>query len=171
MERRDWLNLILFKLGWGVAVVGGDPWLLPQLVVIAASLAVVRPSRAVLATVVAVALLGIGRDAALVLAGVLEMGNSVMPVWLALLWVQFALVLQRGMHWMAKLSEPVQVPVGMVSGTLAYAAAVGLGAGSVGGGVGSGAVAWAVIAVSWGALMWLQLKLLTRTRGHRALAL
>ncbi|MEM7376679.1 MAG: DUF2878 family protein [Pseudomonadota bacterium] len=171
MARRDWINLILFKLGWGVAVVGGDPWLLVQLALIAASAAVVRPSLAVALTVLAVALLGIGRDAALVLAGVLEMGNSVMPAWLALLWVQFALVLQRGMHWLAKLAEPVQVTVGVVSGALAYAAAVGLGAGTVGDGAGGAAGAWVVIAVSWGALMWLQLKLHTRTQGHRVLAL
>ena len=170
MEHRDWVNLVIFKLGWVVAVMGREDWLAVQLVLVAASTWVVRPSWPVVATLVSVALLGIFRDAALVVSNVLDMGGSYMPTWLALLWVQFALVLQRGMHWLAGLAEVVQVPVGMVTGGLAYAAAVALGAGTVGGGLGGATGAWAAITLTWGALLWLQLKLFARVGEQRVVS-
>lgn len=158
MARVDWLNLILFKIGWLVAVLGRDEWLLPQLAILAVALWLVRPLGLTLAALAAVVAVGIARDAALVAGGILDMGGPIMPVWLALLWLQFALVLQRGMHWLMKLSAPIQVVVGVVSGGLAYAAAVSLGAASLAEGS-SSVMAWSVIALSWGGLLWLQLTL------------
>lgn len=159
MERRDWLNLILFKIGWFVAVVGREDWLIAQLLLITLSLWVVKPNRALLLAVLGVALIGIVRDAALVVADVFDMGGTYMPLWLALLWLQFALVLACGMHWLAGLTQPVQVAVGMVTGLLAYAAAVALGAATVGPFVGGTIAAWAVLTLTWGGLLWIQLKL------------
>ncbi len=158
MARRDWLHLLIFKLGWFVAVVGGANWVVWQVLLVAAAVVVVRPSVSVAGLVLAAAAMGVLRDAGLAIGGVLELRGGAMPVWLVLLWVQFALVLHRGMHWLAKLSQPVQVMVGVVTGTLAYFAAVSLGAGSLGGDL-PVAAAWAVIAVTWGALLCLQIRL------------
>jgi len=159
MERRDWLSLVLFKLGWFVAVYGGSDWLIWQLPIVLAALFVVRPTGIALGVVSAVALSGILRDAALIMSGVLNPDGAPMPLWLALLWLQFALVLERGMHWMNRLSQPVQCVVGVVTGGLAYAAAVSLGAARIGDGAGSVAAAWVVIALTWGVLLWVQLRM------------
>lgn len=129
----SFVTLLAFKLCW-LAVVFGALWGRPALGLTAVGLffvheIAVRGRRHVLLPVLIVAVLGYAIDNAYVLSGLLRFsadGAAPAPVWMALLWVNFALIVEDGLSWLS--ARPwLAAAVGAVSGPAAYFAGVRLG--------------------------------------------
>lgn len=125
--------LILFKVVW-LAIVTSALWSMPALgaVAVAVHFAIEVAHygrRAVVAPVLATGAAGYLVDNLYVVSGLLsfpQAGLLPAPVWMALLWMNFALVLEPGMDWLDR--RPVlAAALGAVGGPLAYSTGVGFG--------------------------------------------
>lgn len=160
-QQYQWPGLLLFKLIWLALVLGQERWLLPvMLVLLPMQLwCLYRSARPkAWATVLAVALIGISVDQCLSWLDVFQFGQRLLPAWLALLWLSFALALAQLKSCIAHWSWWALSLLGASGGMLSYYA--GFVAGAVDFGLTVPIVLLTVGAV-WALLLPLFLKLLT----------
>lgn len=125
--------LILFKVVW-LAIVTSAVWSVPALgaVAVAVHFAIEVSHygrRAVVVPVLVTGLVGYLVDNLYVVSGLLSFpqgGLLPAPIWMALLWMNFALVLEPGMDWLDK-RPMLAAALGATGGPLAYSAGIGLG--------------------------------------------
>lgn len=123
-----WLDLLLFKASWVALVVFQTQAVIPALGIVALKIVTWPALPRTLLVFFLVACAGMAMDFMLVLAGVFIFPDAVLPLWLVLLWLSFALTLPRGFAFLAHLPVPVQAVIGMAGGGLGYGAGHALGA-------------------------------------------
>lgn len=74
------------------------------------------------------AVIGIAVDQLLISTSVLSVGQSIIPVWLVLLWVVFCLSLNHSLRWLVVMNKGLVSLIGASFGSLSYIAAWRLGA-------------------------------------------
>ncbi len=170
-------TLVAFKLSW-LCIVFGAVWSMEWIGLLAISAftayeVLVRRRRALLVPTIIVGLLGYAVDNAYVLAELLSFNATTgapAPYWMALLWVNFALVVEHGLSWLQ--DRPVLGAVlGAIGGPMAYLAGVRLELITF---VAPTPFVLAIIALTWAAAMPLLLHFLGGTptaREARAAAL
>jgi hypothetical protein len=149
-------TLVAFKVSWLCIVFGAVwsmEWLgLAAIIVFTGFEVVVRQRHTLLLPAIIVGVLGFAVDNAYVAAGLLrfsEPGFALAPYWMALLWVNFALIVEHGLAFL-KGRPLVAGALGAIGGPLAYLAGVRLGLIEL---VAPGAVVLAVIAATWAVAM------------------
>lgn len=130
------LNYALYQLGWFACVLGaawGRPWLGSAIGVlpIAAHVALSRRRRDALALALALAAIGIAVDGSQIALGTLRFDAGTVvawlpPVWLVLVWAQFAMTFHFGLAWM-KGHALRAAAFGALGGPLAYIAGARFG--------------------------------------------
>lgn len=151
-------NIVAYQVAWFACVLGaasGVSWLgtLAALAVAFVHLALVRDSRAEARLMIAVALIGLLLDTALIQGGVIrfETGNVVEglpPHFMVALWIAFATTLNYSLRWL--IAKPVVATLaGAVGGPLAYYAGMKLGALQIK----SAPLALPAIGLAWAAAM------------------
>lgn len=135
------INFALYQGGWFACVFGaadGYPWLGAGaaflLVVVHVVLAVDR--RAEWRLIAAVAVFGTAIDSILMRAGVFQFGVGhwvawLCPLWMSVMWMQFATLLRFSVGWLAG-RYLLGAALGTLGGPIAYASGVRLGAASFG---------------------------------------
>lgn len=122
-------NAILFQLGWFACVLGGDgPWLLVAGLALAVHLLWVSSWAAQGKLLLSVFLLGCAVDSFLLHLGVFDFGEprTLIPLWLALLWLLLATTLDHSLAWSARPWWRASL-LGAIGGPLAYYAGAQLG--------------------------------------------
>jgi len=123
------VNALLFQLGWFACVLGGDsPWLLLVAVALAVHLLWVSSWAREGKLLLSVFLLGSAVDSFLLHMGVFDFGEprTLIPLWLALLWLLLATTLDHCLAWSARPWWRASL-LGAVGGPLAYYAGARLG--------------------------------------------
>lgn len=132
------INGVFFYIGWGALVAGaahGYPWT-GSLLVLAALIfhfAVTTSRWRDLVYITLVALIGLALDTLLLHAGILSYASTnewlpwIAPLWLALLYAQFATAIDQSMGWMHDYPF-VAVLAGPFGGITSYSAAAEIGA-------------------------------------------
>ncbi len=147
-------NLLLFKITWFAGLFGagsGIAWLGAACLAVFVFVHVWTVSRPIvdLALISTVAIAGFGVDTLFAQAGVLEYSATfaagLAPLWIAVLWANFALTLNHGFSWL-KGRYLLAALVGLVCGPFAYFAGVKLGAAEI---PGSQIVSYATIGIAW----------------------
>ena len=145
-----WADLLLFKAAWVSLVLFRDAGVVPGLVLIALKMLFWPSTPQMLAVTLVVLVMGIAMDLGLIVMGVYRFDHALMPLWLALLWLAFALTVPRAFACIGKLHLLLQSCCGMLAGLFGYLA--GYFVGAVGFGYplpatcGVIAVCWAVLA-------------------------
>ncbi|MBV8468121.1 MAG: DUF2878 domain-containing protein [Burkholderiales bacterium] len=163
-------NFVAYQIGWFACVLGaahGLWWLGPAVVLPLAAVHVwfARHRQSALLMLLAVTLTGSAFDQALLSAGWVQYPSSpwpasVLPVWMAALWLSFATTLNVSTRWLR--NHPVYAAaLGAIGGLLAYA-----------GGARLGAMTWlpdrpmaVVLCLGFGLLVPLQFKIAARFDG------
>jgi len=163
-------TLVAFKLSW-LCVVFGAVWSMEWLGLLAVSAftayeVLVRERRALALPAIVVGLLGYAVDNVYVLTGLMQFsdpGVAYAPYWMALLWVNFALIVEHGLSWLNE-RRLLAAGLGAVGGPMAYLAGVKLGLIVL---VAPFALVIAVIALTWAIAMPLLLYFLGSDRRDR----
>ena len=148
-----WTDILLFKVTWIALVLFQDRGVIPAVVLIALKLLCWPATPRMLAQTMLVLLGGIIMDLSLSIVGLFNFGNTLLPAWLGVLWLAFALTIPRGFALVGKLHPLIQALCGMTAGLAGYFA--GYLAGAVAFDY-SLAVSALVIALCWGAFVPLQ---------------
>lgn len=156
-------TLVAFKASWLCIVFGAVwsmEWLgLAAIMVFTGYEVVMRQRHTLLLPAIIVGVLGFAVDNAYVASGLLrfsEPGFALAPYWMALLWVNFALIVEHGLAFLS--GRPwVAAALGAIGGPLAYLAGVRLGLIEF---VAPGATVLAVIAATWAIAMPLMMHFL-----------
>lgn len=153
------INVVSFQIGWFASVLGagsGIPWLGPLIVpvLLVVHLSIAPDRRAVLRTVLLVALIGCFVDSTLGYAGLLQFHDGIFhawicPPWLVGLWCIFATTLQYSLGWLVGRWRLAGLLGGIV-GPVSYLAGQQLGALRLGEPI---LVTVAVIAIIWVAML------------------
>lgn len=114
-----WIQFIIFQVLWLVAVIGGNQFV-PLCLLLLGVHFFLSPSSIRDLSLWPLALLGLSIDSALTLAKVFEF--SVLPVWLAMIWIAFVMTLSHSLAWLKKLPFVLLPPIGAVAGTASYMA-------------------------------------------------
>lgn len=123
------VNALFFQLGWFACVLGGDsPWLLVVAVALAVHLLWVSSWAREGKLLLSVFLLGSTVDSFLLHMGVFDFGEprTLIPLWLALLWLLLATTLDHCLAWSARPWWRASL-LGAIGGPLAYYAGARLG--------------------------------------------
>ena len=114
-------NALLFQLGWLACVLGGGPWLLLAGAVLAVHLLWVSSWAAEGKLLLSVFLAGSALDSFLLNLGVFDFGEprTLIPLWLALLWLLLATTLNHCLAWTAQPWWRGSL-LGAVGGPLSY---------------------------------------------------
>ena len=161
-----WFNALWFQAVWFCTVLGRDTWLPLAVGLLVLHMWLVRDRRDELRQLLLVGSAGIATDAALSLAGVYDFPDGVLlPFWLCCLWLAFAAALGRSLSWLG--GRPLLAGLaGAVAFPLNYWAGQRLGAVEFGYPL---LVTLAVLALVWGAVLPLMVRLTTRAgRAQRA---
>lgn len=157
-----WPSLLLFKLSWVLLVVWQDRLLLPVLLLQACCLWLHPALHTQWSRVLLIAFTGMALDQLLISAGVFVFpAGAYLPLWLALLWFAFALVLTQGLRVLQHLPAWSQSLLGAVGGPASYAAGRQFDAVDFGPTLSSTLI---LLALLWALLLPLQLRL---ARGWR----
>jgi hypothetical protein len=113
-------SLIIFKLSWVSLVVGQQSSVWFALVLLALSLGCQPKPRAAAVRATGIALVGIATDQMLTLAGIFTFHSALIPLWLAVLWLHFGVVLPAGFQFLGRLPLWGQSAVGALAGPLSY---------------------------------------------------
>lgn len=158
------LNIIAFQISWFACVLGaahGMPWLgmLVTLVAVLLHTRLQANKRNTLISIVCVTLLGSLLDQSLLSFGLShfpahDIHPLLLPSWMYALWLAFATTLNVSLKWMQD-KPMLAVGFGVVGGPLAYLSASKLGAITFT----TPMVSYAVLALGWGLLTPLLLKL------------
>lgn len=127
MTMRFWIiNLGLFQLSWFLASVYHDEasGLLLLLLLLHFALS---PARGQDFYLLMIAVLGCTVDQTLLVADVLT-DSKLIPSYLALLWCMLAVSFNHSLFWLTRISMPLVMLIGSVSGSLSYFAALNLDA-------------------------------------------
>lgn len=152
----QWAHLLGFNLYWLLAVKWQQPG--PLLVILLLHF-LFSPSRQCDWRLLPIAVAGCLLDALLWQLGLFRFPAG-FPLWLALLWLGFALTLAHGMRWLLRLPRWQQALFGMVGGTSSYVAGAVMGAVHLPWGIGISAALLAVIWMWWlPVLLWVMVKL------------
>lgn len=157
------VNLVAFQIGWWATVLNaayGALWL--AVAVVAAVLVIyflTAPHRTRdLWLLPVAALLGMAADAGLAAGGVLQFAPAaaigVLPIWVALLWLNFVTLIDGALRLLQQRLAFAAV-LGAVSGPLAYLAGVAFGLVEIG----AGWVGYLVLAGAWAAVLAAQFAL------------
>ena len=155
------VSLVLFKLSWIALVIGQQQGLMPAALLILGMTGIHPDIRATLWPVLLVAGLGITVDMLLKVTAVLDFGETGLPVWLAVLWLAFAITLSHGMAFLGRLQLHWQVLVGLFTGPLVYALGARFGAAQLAEPLWSSIV---LLALVWACLLPISLYLLNKGR-------
>ena len=151
-----WMQLLGFNIFWFVAVAWQHP--APLLGLLALHW-VFSPQRSRDLRLLPLALAGCLLDALLWQMGLFEFAFG-FPLWLALLWLGFALTLAHGLRWLLRLPRWQQALLGGVGGASSYLAGGAMGAVQLPWGLGiSGGVLALIWAVWLPVLLWVMVKL------------
>ncbi|QWL65058.1 DUF2878 domain-containing protein [Aeromonas jandaei] len=152
----QWAHLLGFNLYWLLAVMWQQPG--PLLAMLLLHF-LFSPSRQRDWRLLLIAIAGCLLDALLWQLGLFHFPAG-FPLWLALLWLGFALTLAHGMRWLLRLPRWQQALFGMVGGTSSYVAGAAMGAVHLPWGIGISAALLAVIWMWWlPVLLWVMVKL------------
>lgn len=149
-------TLVAFKVSW-LCIVFGAVWSMEWLGLLAiiaftAYEVVVRQRHTLLLPAIMVGVLGYAVDNAYVAANILSFsdpGFAPAPYWMALLWVNFALIVEHGLSFL-KGRPFVAAALGAIGGPMAYMAGVRLGLIEF---VAPASVALGFIAATWAVAM------------------
>ncbi|WPC05924.1 DUF2878 domain-containing protein [Pseudomonas benzenivorans] len=141
------VNALLFQLGWLACVLGGGPWLWLVLPILAVHLLWTASWAAEGKLLLSVFLAGSALDSFLLNLGVFDFGEprTLIPLWLALLWLLLATTLNHCLAWTAQPWWRGSL-LGAVGGPLSYYAGAQLA------GVGLPYGTWPTLALL--ALLW-----------------
>jgi hypothetical protein len=127
---KPWFNLIWFQVFWFTAVIGQHQAVLLLVLLLVLHFLLLPQRRQELWLIALCAPLGIMIDSLLSFLGIFEftnLGNSLIPLWLAGLWIAFTATLRHGLVFF--LSRPYLASVcGAIAGPLSYFAGQRLGA-------------------------------------------
>lgn len=110
-----WINLLAFKVIWLLLVLFQNQFVLPVLAVTAIMLLLYPDKQTVWHYLCFIALPGIVMDSVLSLAGVFSFPGTTMPLWLLVLWVNFALTLPYGFAFIKNYRLSVQAAIGAIA--------------------------------------------------------
>lgn len=151
-----WAQLLGFNLFWLLAVAWQQP---APLLGLLALHGLFSPDRRRDLRLLPLALAGCLLDALLWQLGLFEFAAG-FPVWLALLWLGFALTLAHGLRWLVALPRWQQALIGGLGGASSYLAGAAMGAVHLPWGLG---ISGGVLAVIWSVwlpvLLWAMVKL------------
>ncbi len=147
-----WMQLLGFNLFWFVAVVWQQP---APLLALLALHGLCSPQRRRDLRLLPIALAGCLLDALLWQLGLFEFAAG-FPLWLALLWLGFALTLAHGLRWLVVLPRWQQALIGGFGGASSYLAGAAMGAVHLPWGLW---ISGSVLAVIW--MAWLPVLLWT----------
>lgn len=151
-----WLQLLGFNLFWLLAVAWQQP---APLLGLLALHGLCSPQRRRDLRLLPIALAGCLLDALLWQLGLFEFVAG-FPLWLALLWLGFALTLAHGLRWLVVLPRWQQALIGGLGGASSYLAGAAMGAVHLPWGLGiSGGVLAVIWAVWLPVLLWAMVKL------------
>ncbi len=151
-----WAQLLGFNLFWLLAVAWQQP--APLLGLIALH-GLFSPQRGRDLRLLPLALAGCLLDALLWQLGLFEFAAG-FPLWLALLWLGFALTLAHGLRWLVVLPRWQQALIGGLGGASSYLTGAAMGAVHLPWGLGiSGSVLALIWAVWLPVLLWAMFKL------------
>lgn len=157
------VNALWFNLFWLVAVLGREALLPLSLLLLALHFLLATRARHELRLVLLVALPGMVMDAILSHVGIYQFPHGErLPLWLAALWVAFAVSLPRSMGFLARFPL-LAILFGGIGGTLSYFGGSQLGAVTL---AAPTSTSLAVIGVAWAILFPIFLKL-TVTPGRK----
>lgn len=152
----QWAHLLGFNLYWLLAVKWQPPG--PLLAILLLHF-LFSPSRQRDWRLLPIAVAGCLLDALLWQLGLFRFPAG-FPLWLALLWLGFALTLAHGMRWLLRLPRWQQALFGMVGGTSSYVAGAAMGAVNLPWGIWISTALLAVIWMWWlPVLLWVMVKL------------
>jgi hypothetical protein len=115
-----WTDILLFKLTWVALVLFQDKGVIPALVLIALKLLCWPATPRMLAQTMLVLLAGITMDLSLSIAGLFNFGDTLLPAWLGVLWLAFALTIPRSFSLIGSLHPLIQAVFGMTAGLVGY---------------------------------------------------
>ncbi len=147
-----WMQLLGFNLFWFVGVAWQQP---APLLALLALHGLCSPQRRRDLRLLPIALAGCLLDALLWQLGLFEFAAG-FPLWLALLWLGFALTLAHGLRWLVVLPRWQQALIGGLGGASSYLAGAAMGAVHLPWGLG---ISGSVLAVIW--MAWLPVLLWT----------
>ena len=147
-----WMQLLGFNLFWFVAVAWQHP---APLLGLLALHGLFSPQRGRDLRLLPIALAGCLLDALLWQLGLFEFAAG-FPLWLALLWLGFALTLAHGLRWLVVLPRRQQALIGGLGGASSYLAGAAMGAVHLPWGLW---ISGGVLAVIW--VVWLPVLLWT----------
>lgn len=151
-----WMQLLGFNLFWFVAVAWQQP---APLLGLLALHGLCSPQRSRDLRLLPIALAGCLLDALLWQSGLFEFAAG-FPLWLALLWLGFALTLAHGLRWLVVLPRWQQALVGGLGGASSYLTGAAMGAVHLPWGLWiSGSVLTVIWAVWLPVLLWAMVKL------------
>ncbi|MCF3096128.1 DUF2878 domain-containing protein [Aeromonas australiensis] len=152
----QWAHLLGFNLYWLLAVKWQQPG--PLLAMLLLHF-LFSPSRQRDWRLLPLAVAGCLLDALLWQLGLFRFPSG-FPLWLALLWLGFALALAHGMRWLLRLPRWQQALFGMCGGTSSYLAGAAMGAVNLPWGIWISTALLAVIWMWWlPVLLWVMVKL------------
>jgi hypothetical protein len=151
-----WVQLLGFNLFWFVAVAWQHP---APLLGLLAMHGLFSPQRGRDLRLLPIALAGCLLDALLWQLGLFEFAAG-FPLWLALLWLGFALTLAHGLRWLVVLPRWQQALIGGLGGASSYLVGAAMGAVHLPWGLWiSGSVLTVIWAVWLPVLLWTMVKL------------
>jgi hypothetical protein len=106
------LSLLSFKIIWLLLVVFQNQYLLPVLAITALLILFYPDKQLAFRSLLLVGLPGICLDSLLSMTGVFFFSDTVIPLWLVALWVNFSLVLPYGFSFIRQLAISWQVLAG-----------------------------------------------------------
>ncbi|MAY02082.1 MAG: hypothetical protein CMQ38_03770 [Gammaproteobacteria bacterium] len=110
-----WISLLAFDVIWLLLVLFQNQYVLPVLAMTAVLLLLYPDKKSALLYCCVIALPGIGLDTILSISGVFSFQDAVMPLWLMLLWINFALTLPYGFAFIKGLAVPIQALLGALA--------------------------------------------------------
>jgi hypothetical protein len=118
-----WFNALWFQATWFCCVLGREPWLPVALLSLALHFYLVSDRGLEFRRLLPVALVGVGVDVTLTLAGVFDFDSAtIVPGWLIALWCVFAAALYRSLAkigqstWLAAALGGIAVPFNYMVG-------------------------------------------------------
>ena len=120
-----WFQAVSFQIIWPTTVLGGNQWLILPLCILLLHF-ILSPCRQKDLQIMALALMGIATDMALMQLGVFVF--SEWPLWLLVLWFAFVLNFGHSLAFLRRLQVIWLILIGAVGGCYAYLASWKLGA-------------------------------------------
>lgn len=120
-------NAISFQACWWIAALYTQQAALAMIVLLLIHFGL-SPSKKLDSKIILLAVMGIAIDQLLISTLVLSVGQSIVPLWLALLWAKFCVSLNHSLRWLVTMNKWLVSLIGALFGSLSYIAAWRLGA-------------------------------------------